>query len=156
MRTLLLFLLLALSLCSCRDAEIRQHEADILEIETYLQQQGIAAERDPDADFFYSFLLKNDRTYQPPRNKDLTLEVRYQAYLLDGTIVEDTGMLPVRVELDDSINGWRLALPLMSKGERMLLFLPSRLAYGEESSAQVPANSILAFDIELLEVYPQF
>lgn len=149
-------LLLAVNLCSCHPEEIRQHEADILIIEDYLVQQGITAERDPEADFFYAFSVKNDQTYQVVRDEGLTLEVRYQAYLLDGTIVEDTGTASVKVALDESIYGWRLALPLMSEGEKMLLILPSRLAYGTESSAQIPANSIVAFEIELVEIYPQF
>lgn len=156
MRLLIFFLLLTTAFFSCREEEIRQHEADILAIENYLSQQGITAERDLAADFFYSFFVKNDNSYTPPRDEGLTLEVLYKAYLLDGTVVEDTRNTPVRVALDQSIYGWRLALPLMGKGDRMLLILPSRLAYGTESSATIPANSILAFEIELLEVYPQF
>ncbi|MGH1336113.1 MAG: FKBP-type peptidyl-prolyl cis-trans isomerase [Aureispira sp.] len=151
-----LLLLLVTSLFSCRQEELRQHEADILAIENYLSQQGITAERDSEADFFYSLYVNNDRAYKPPRDWGLTMEVRYKASLLDGTVVEETGSIPVRVEIDQSIYGWRLAMPLMSKGEKMLLFLPSRLAYGSESSALIPAHSILMFDIELLEIYPQF
>lgn len=156
MRVLYFCLLFVVAFSSCRDKEIRQHEADILAIENYLNQQGITAERDPAADFFYSFFVKNDNSYTPPRDEGLTLEVLYKAYLLDGTVVEDTRSTPVRVALDQSIYGWRLALPLMSKGDRMLLLLPSRLAYGTESSGLIPANSILVFEIELLEIYPQF
>lgn len=156
MRLVFFFLLLASCLFSCREREIRQHEADILAIENYLTQQGITAERDPASDFFYSLYLDNDRDYKPPRDKSLIMEVCYKASLLDGTVVEETGSIPRRVELDESIHGWRLAMPLMSKGEKMLLFLPSRLAYGSESSALIPSNSVLIFDIELLEIYPQF
>lgn len=153
---ILFFLLLIIGLSACRDTENLQHETDILTINNYLSQQGIAATQDAQADFFYFFYVENDKNYQPPRDWGLTVEVRYKAFLLDGTVVEDTGASTVRVPLDQSIYGWRLALPLMNRGERMLLLLPSRLAYGTESSATIPANSVLGFEIELVEIYPRF
>lgn len=152
----LFFLFTIIGLNACRDAENLQHEADILKINSYLSQQGIAAIQDSQADFFYFFYVENDNDYQPLRDEGLTVEVRYKAFLLDGTVVEDTGTQTVNVPLDQSIYGWRLALPLMNKGERMLLLLPSRLAYGTESSAIIPANSVLGFEIELVEIYPRF
>lgn len=156
MRALFFLLLLTTSLLSCRKKELLQHKADILAIKNYLKQQGITAIRDPKADFFYFFYVNNDKKYHPVRNQGLIMDVRYKAFLLDGTIVDQTGGVAVKVELDQSIYGWQLALPLMSEGERMLLILPSRLAYGSESSTSIPANSILAFDIELVEIYPKF
>ncbi|MFK7798773.1 MAG: FKBP-type peptidyl-prolyl cis-trans isomerase [Aureispira sp.] len=153
---ILFFLWIIIGLSACRDTENLQHEADILKISSYLSQQGIVATQDSKADFFYFFYVENDNNYQPPRDWGLTVEVRYKAFLLDGTVVEDTGANTVKVPLDQSIYGWRLALPLMNRGERMLLLLPSRLAYGTESSTAIPANSVLGFEIELVEIYPRF
>jgi FKBP-type peptidyl-prolyl cis-trans isomerase len=153
---ILFFLVIIIGLNACRNTELLQHEADVTAIKNYLSQQGIAAIQDDQADFFYFFYVENNDDYQPPRDWGLTVEVRYKAFLLDGTVVEDTGANAVKVPLDQSIYGWRLALPLMNRGERMLLLLPSRLAYGTESSAAIPANSVLGFEIELIEIYPRF
>ncbi|MFT5647959.1 MAG: FKBP-type peptidyl-prolyl cis-trans isomerase, partial [Aureispira sp.] len=84
------------------------------------------------------------------------VEVKYKAYLLDGTIVYDTNGLSIKRALDESIYGWQVALPKMTLNEKMLLFLPSRIAYGEEGRDNVPPNSVLVFDLELIEVFPHF
>jgi FKBP-type peptidyl-prolyl cis-trans isomerase len=155
MRTLFLLLLL-IGLSSCQKDEMQQHEADIMAIEAYLEQRGIAAERDPASDFFYYFYVDNDHPYQVKRDKNLTVEVRYKASLLDGTVVADTGNDAELVVLEESLYGWQLALPLMSTGDHMLLVLPSRLAYGDEISSLIPEDANLVFEIELLEIYPKF
>jgi len=42
---------------------------------------------------------------------------------------------------------------LMKVGDKWRLFLPSNLAYGEQSpTPAIPPNSALIFDVELLEI----
>ena len=142
-------------LSACQDAQ-RQHEVDVTTIRSYLQGRNIDAEQDPDADYFYYFYVANDRQKLVKANAGLILVLRYSATLLDGTVITDTGNYTVLVELDNTIYGWQLALPRMSIGERMLLVLPSRLAYADAGSPAIPPNSNLVFEIELLDVYPQF
>ena len=41
----------------------------------------------------------------------------------------------------------------MSVGDHWRLFIPAELAYGETSpTPAIPANSVLIFDVELLEI----
>ncbi len=51
------------------------------------------------------------------------------------------------------IPGWTEALQLMKVGDKWTLFIPAKLAYGEESPGPIIGpNSVLIFDIELLDI----
>ena len=54
------------------------------------------------------------------------------------------------------IPGWVEGLQLMHVGEKYKLYIPSELAYGEQSpSPAIPANSVLVFDLELIGIKDQ-
>ncbi|KAF8936376.1 FK506-binding protein 2B precursor [Dissophora ornata] len=51
------------------------------------------------------------------------------------------------------IKGWDQGLRGMCVGEKRKLSIPSNLAYGDRSmGADIPANSALVFEVELLEI----
>jgi FKBP-type peptidyl-prolyl cis-trans isomerase len=52
-----------------------------------------------------------------------------------------------------AIAGFSEGLLLMRKGDRKLLLIPSRLAYGPAGSTNIPPDSALMFDVEILDVY---
>lgn len=51
------------------------------------------------------------------------------------------------------ILGWTDGLKLLNKGAKAKFYIPSSLAYGPREMQEIPANSILIFDIEVLDVY---
>lgn len=51
------------------------------------------------------------------------------------------------------ITGWDSAIPVFKKGGKGTIYIPSPLAYGAQSpSTDIPANSILIFDIEVTDI----
>ena len=51
------------------------------------------------------------------------------------------------------IRGWDEGLTLLNKGAKATFYIPSNLAYGPNSpSPAIPANSVLIFDIELIDI----
>ncbi len=48
------------------------------------------------------------------------------------------------------IPGWDSGLMAIKKGDKATFFIPSGLAYGENGTGLIPPNSILIFDIEVL------
>ncbi len=50
------------------------------------------------------------------------------------------------------IRGWDEGIALFKKGGKGVLYIPSSLAYGERSPGpQIPANSVLIFDVEVVD-----
>lgn len=82
-----------------------------------------------------------------------TVTVHYRGYLFEtGEVFDQTGETPARFPLNRLIRGWQLGLPLVKVGGKILLVIPSHLAYSIRTrAAKIPPNSILAFEVEVLE-----
>ncbi len=81
--------------------------------------------------------------------------IHYSGAFLNGSIFESTYEQgkPKTVALAQVIPGWVEALKLMKVGDKWQIFIPPYLAYGEAGFPPVIApNTLLVFDIELLEV----
>lgn len=148
-------LLCCLSFFSCQK-EAKQHDADIQLIKDYIAANNIPAVEDTKANYFYHLYSLSTDSISPKANSALLVEVNYKAYLLDGTVVHDTNGTPEFIALDNAVYGWQLAMPKMHLHDKMLLFLPSRLAYGTQGNGNIPADAVVVFDIELIDVFPHF
>lgn len=90
---------------------------------------------------------------QPNENDVVT--VHYEGSLTDGTVFDSSIKRgsPIDLPVGGVIPGWVEGLQLMHVGEKYKLYIPSELAYGEQSpSPLIPANSVLVFDLELLDI----
>ncbi|MDG6895203.1 FKBP-type peptidyl-prolyl cis-trans isomerase [Volucribacter amazonae] len=85
-----------------------------------------------------------------------TVKVHYVGKLIDGTEFDSSVKRgqPVEFKLDQLIPGWVEGIQLIKKGGKIELVLPPELAYGDQATGNIPANSTLIFDIELLDVIP--
>ncbi len=88
---------------------------------------------------------------------DSSITAHYTGALAkDGTIFQsshDGANQPFTAKLDGVIKGWQQGIPGMKAGGKRRLVIPASLAYGDQSpSENIPANSDLVFDIELVEV----
>lgn len=84
------------------------------------------------------------------------VSVHYNGTLLDGTKFDssyDRGQ-PFGFVLGQGrvIMGWDEGIALLNKGAKATLYIPSTLAYGERATGSIPANSILKFDVELVDI----
>jgi hypothetical protein len=51
------------------------------------------------------------------------------------------------------IQGWDQGIAALPKGSKATLYIPSPLGYGERGAgADIPANAILSFDVELVNI----
>lgn len=81
--------------------------------------------------------------------------VHYTGKLLDGTPFDSSVERgePATFGVGEVIAGWTEALQLMREGDKWILYLPSELAYGEQGAGgQIPPNSVLIFEVELIKV----
>lgn len=78
----------------------------------------------------------------------------YTGTLMDGKVFDSSierGQ-PATFPLNAVILGWQEGIQLMKKGSRYRLFVPAELGYGENSPSSIPPNSVLIFDVELIDV----
>ncbi|MFZ4263487.1 FKBP-type peptidyl-prolyl cis-trans isomerase [Sphingobacterium sp. HJSM2_6] len=59
---------------------------------------------------------------------------------------------PIEITLDNVIEGWKYAIPLMKVGSKYKFFIPYHLGYGERGSGPIPPFSTLIFEVELIDV----
>jgi FKBP-type peptidyl-prolyl cis-trans isomerase FkpA/FKBP-type peptidyl-prolyl cis-trans isomerase FklB len=88
-----------------------------------------------------------------PTDED-KVKVHYTGTLLDGTKFDssvDRGQ-PLEFPVTAVIAGWTEMLKLMKVGEKVVAWIPSDLAYGPRGNRAIPGNSVLKFEMELLEV----
>jgi FKBP-type peptidyl-prolyl cis-trans isomerase len=81
------------------------------------------------------------------------ISVEYTGKTLDGTIFDKTTAgSPATFTLGSTVEGWRLALPLLKKDGAMQIILPSALGYGLSGSGSIAPFSCMFFDIKVTDV----
>jgi len=118
--------------------------SEVEQLKQYINSNNIAAEADSRG-FYYSIKRAGD-TSKPTICS--TVQVNYSGRLTNGTRF-DAGS-QVTFGLSNLIVGWQEGIPLIGTGGSITLYLPPSLAYGARVQDNIPANSILVFDIELL------
>ena len=75
-----------------------------------------------------------------------SLTMTYAGKLMTG-IQFDKGT--ITYPLKDLIVGWQIAVPLIGKGGKIKMVIPSSLAYGPNANGSIPANSPLYFEMSI-------
>ncbi len=129
----------------CKDIEPVNEQALIL---AYAGSNGINATAHSSG-MYYEIINAGSGT-QP--NAASTVTVKYTGKLTNNVIFDQQTATAVVIPLQDVINGWKIGVPLIRKGGLIKLILPSALGYGCTGLGTVPPNSILYFEIELIDV----
>jgi FKBP-type peptidyl-prolyl cis-trans isomerase len=86
---------------------------------------------------------------------DATVTVRYKGALIDGTVFDQTDpkQPPAVFGLKGLIKGWQEVIPMMSRGDKVEIVLPSEMGYGSRGTADgsIKPDQVLVFEIELLD-----
>lgn len=92
-------------------------------------------------------------TGKQPTDKDI-VKVHYTGTLTTGEKFDSSRDRnePAEFPVGGVIPGWTEALKLMKTGGQYKLAIPAKLAYREQGRPGIPANSVLLFDVELIEV----
>lgn len=143
----LLCLALVLGSCAKRRAE-KQAKKDKTIIEDYIAQKGLSA-KSTDSGLYY--VIDQEGTGDRPSSKS-TVRVAYQGYFTSGAIFDGSSGSGIEFNLQNVIKGWTEGIPLFKEGGKGMLLIPSALAYGKQGSGNIPPNTVILFDIRLIEV----
>jgi len=133
------------------DKKKAQVNADAEKIQKYLADNNITAQKTESGIYYEVQTAGEPNSIQP----GMEVSVHYTGTLLDGTKFDsshDRGE-PIAFPIGQGrvIKGWDEGIPLFGKGGKGRLFIPSSLAYGERARPSIPANSILIFEVEVVD-----
>lgn len=132
---------------SCTDRSPQLEESDIM---AYASANSINAVKHTSG-LYYEII---DPGSGVPPSLSSVVKVTYTGKLLNGQVFDQLNTPPAQGwSLSSLIAGWQIGLPLIAPGGRIKLIIPSSLAYGCRGvSGAIPGNSILFFDVTLVEV----
>ncbi len=129
----------------CTNVTVDAEEPSII---TFCTDHSIAYTKDPSG-LYYQVI--DPGTGNSP-SLTSTITVTYNSTFLDGTTLQNV-TTPITGLLNQYIAGWQIGLQKIKKGGHIKLIIPSSLAYGCGGYlGTVPPNSVLYFDITLIDV----
>ena len=151
MKKVLFFtVLLAFSTIFACNKDKKQAKEDHNLIVADLAEKGLTATEDPSGIFYIIDVPGND--LHPDINS--TVKVSYKGALLDGLVFDQTAPgKTIEFPLSNLIEGWQIAIPLLGKGGHGKFWIPSELGYGSRATGQIPAHSVLVFEITLSDFH---
>lgn len=144
-----IFSLILLSVFSCTKTTSTsvQDGIDDKLISDYLTKNGITATKT--ASGLYYTIDQQGTGMQVSSNNSVLM--KYKAYLLNGTVFDENNT-GASLALPNTIKGWQEGIPKFKVGGIGKLFIPSSLGYGSTATGSIPANSVLIFNVEILEI----
>lgn len=140
------------SSCTPVNPSVTVPATQLTALQEYLATSGlIASAVRHSTDFYYKIDVEG--TGANPTTCS-NVKVTYKGMLTDGTVFTTPGELtnPNTFSLGGLIPGWQFGLQLIKKGGKITLYLPPAHGYGATASGPIPGNSILIFEISLLDV----
>lgn len=137
-----------------KKSEKEQQAKDAKIIEDYLKSKNIKASKTASGLYY----VIDKKGTGPNAQNGQTVSVDYIGTLINGKQFDSSrkpGGQPYTFKLGQSpvIQGWQEGIPLLNKGAKAHLFIPSHLGYGiQGAGADIPPNAVLIFDVELVDI----
>ena len=136
----------------------KQKGIDAKIIENYIAKNGLTGKAQKTAAGVY-YVVTQPGTGPTPSRGDV-VSVHYTGKLLDGKVFDSSrtnpqsGGKPAQfpIGVGQVIPGWEEGVSKMHKGEKATLIIPSTLAYGPRGNQGIAPNSVLLFDIDLIDI----
>lgn len=100
----------------------------------------------------YEVLQEGEGEERPTATTSVTCH--YEGRLINGKVFDSSYKrgTPATFPLNRVIAGWTEGLQLMNTGSKYRFYIPSELGYGNRAMGRdIPANSTLIFDVELIK-----
>jgi FKBP-type peptidyl-prolyl cis-trans isomerase FkpA len=152
---------------SYNDAELEmaQNESNMVAgeqkaLENYLKEKNITATAEPEG----YYVIKKTEGKGEAITDGTIVQVNYTGRFLNGMAFNsNAGEKPYSFTIgtNEVIPGWELAFRKLRQGDKAMLIIPSKLAYGKDglmrpnsSTYVVPPFCTLVFDVEIVQAMP--
>ena len=140
--------------CNYDPCAIAAPASEITQLEAYLSTAGITTATKHCSGMYYSIVAAGSGASATGCS---TVSVTYKGQLTNGTVFDQRTS---SFGLDQVIQAWTKGVPLIKAGGKIKLYCPPTLGYGSQvvrdpvtGNTVIPANSILIFEVELINVY---
>ena len=149
----LFFVALVIGVSSCKkNSSVDPAKQAIIDdnlIKDFITKNNIPAIR-LESGVYYQVILPGSGTVVYSLNTSVS--AFYTGRLLNGSVFDKAITNPLSFKLGRVIQGLIVGVPLIQKGGKIRLFIPSGYGYGDMDAGEIPANSVLDFEIELVDV----
>jgi FKBP-type peptidyl-prolyl cis-trans isomerase len=128
-----------------------QFQRDVDTIKAYLRTNNLTAIQDSASGIFYHITVPGNGV-DSVKYTNTKVKTLYKGKLLSGVVFDSTTTTPREFYAGEVISGWQFALTKITKGGKITVYIPSMWGYGRQESQRIPANSVLIFDIELVDL----
>lgn len=135
---------------------VKQAAIDEQLIQNYFQANNITGAVKDDTSGLYFKVIARGTTPNDTISLVKRFYLTYKGMLLNGNVFDQAANTTLReVRLGGNlIQGWKIGMRKIAKGDSVHLYIPSALGYGNYSpAASIPANSVLVFHIRLTNFY---
>ncbi len=133
--------------CAKRKAE-KQAEEDDQILQEYISANNLTATKTESG----LYIVINDPGTGAPCTGFSDVTVAYAGYFTNGSVFDQSDAQGITLNLANVIPGWHEGIPHFKEGGSGKLLIPSALGYGPNGTAGIPPNSVLIFDVELIDV----
>jgi FKBP-type peptidyl-prolyl cis-trans isomerase len=133
----------------------KQNKKDDDIIQKYAKEKGLKVQK-TNSGLYYVITEQGKGNTPAPGNM---VSVGYTGSTLDGKEFDSSYKAPQNgkpiefpIGQGAVIRGWDEGIALLNKGSKATFLIPSTLAYGPQEQAKIPANSVLRFDVEVVDI----
>lgn len=148
MKHLLITFLSTLFLVGCSTYSEEEINGFDKEIQAYIAKNKLETTRS-ESGVYYTIIEEGEG--KSIQFRDL-VSFKYKGTLLDGKVVDEQLKEPVEYHVNELIGAWKEIMLMLKKGGKAFLIAPPTMGYGDHQLADIPANSILVFELEVVDV----
>ena len=144
---ILLAILTLTFLTSCATYSEEEKQNFDQQIQNYLDEKGVECERS-DSGLYFKIIEKGEGKKIKYSDQ---ISFKYRGELLNGRVFDDKKE-PIDFYVKQLISCWKEVLLELNEGGKVFLVSPPQLGYGDHKLDDIPQNSVLVFNMEVVEV----
>lgn len=143
----LLFALISTVLFSCgsySDEELNEFDT---RIQKYMKSNHIDCKKS-ESGLYYKIIEEGEGDFIQFTDR---VSVKYKGTFMGGEKFDEQTE-PIEMAVSAQINAWKELMLQLKKGSKAYMIVPPHLGYGEYEVDKIPPNSILIFELEVVDV----